>query len=130
MRRLRVRFTVRRLMVLVAVVGLSIGGWKEYQRCMRLREDHKIWADTFEHLARFARGLGSRTQEQWEADCREVERLNREPPYRYIDYWSPRPEPPELARRQADYYSRMQAKYERAARFPWWPVAPDPPIPR
>jgi hypothetical protein len=40
-------------------------------------------------------------------------------------------------RREADacaeriaYHSRMRRKYERAARFPWLPVEPDPPEPK
>src|SRR5829696_982457 len=31
------------------------------------------------------------------------------------------------ARRLEAYYGRLRAKYERAARYPWLPVPPDPP---
>jgi hypothetical protein len=31
--------------------------------------------------------------------------------------------------RRADYYARSARKYERAARYPWLPVPPDPPAP-
>lgn len=30
----------------------------------------------------------------------------------------------------AEYYNRLARKYEYAARYPWLPVAPDPPEPR
>jgi hypothetical protein len=33
----------------------------------------------------------------------------------------------ERLRRQALYYQRLKDKYERAARYPWLPIAPDPP---
>ena len=32
-------------------------------------------------------------------------------------------------RRLNEYYESMQRKYDRAARYPWLPVAPDPPEP-
>src|SRR4051812_39209108 len=32
-------------------------------------------------------------------------------------------------RLSAAYHARLKTKYERAARFPWLPVAPDPPPP-
>lgn len=31
--------------------------------------------------------------------------------------------------RRRDYFDAMRRKYERAARRPWLPVAPDPPLP-
>ena len=31
--------------------------------------------------------------------------------------------------RRADYHGAMRRKYERAARYPWLPVEPDPPEP-
>jgi hypothetical protein len=32
--------------------------------------------------------------------------------------------------RRRDYHRAMMIKYERAARYPWLPVAPDPPEPK
>ena len=50
---------------------------------------------------------------------------------RYL-HW--RPSEPELAEmaayeRRSDYQAALQAKYERAARYPWLPVEPDRPEP-
>jgi hypothetical protein len=36
----------------------------------------------------------------------------------------------EPIRSQLGHHRRMQAKYDRAARRPWLPVAPDPPEPK
>jgi hypothetical protein len=33
-------------------------------------------------------------------------------------------------KRQADHHESMAVKYERAARYPWLPVDPDPPEPK
>lgn len=47
-------------------------------------------------------------------------------------HWGPaEPEKPIIAAhyRRSDYYAALQAKYERAARYPWLPVEPDPPMP-
>ena len=36
----------------------------------------------------------------------------------------------ELYREEADYHGKLRRKYDHAARYPWLPVAPDPPEPR
>jgi hypothetical protein len=35
----------------------------------------------------------------------------------------------EYLQRNADYHAQLARKYERAARYPWLPVEPDPPLP-
>lgn len=52
----------------------------------------------------------------------------------YYAVWQPRgpePSPARLARMKAmaAYYGMMRKKYERAARYPWLPIEPDPPPP-
>jgi hypothetical protein len=121
MRRLRVRFTIRRLMIAVALVAVSIAAWKEYHRCMRLQLEYRIRAEIFDLRAGLERTKREHPNLRYEIACR----LSLPTP--------PKPEPP-LSQADYDarmrYYTSMQAKYERAARFPWWPVAPDPPEPR
>ena len=34
-----------------------------------------------------------------------------------------------FVRRRNEHYASLVAKYRRAARYPWHPVAPDPPLP-
>jgi hypothetical protein len=88
------RFTVRRLMVAVAFVGMALGVidlWKRRERFGRraalLRE-----AELFHRIQ----------STRWDA-VQEIE--------------------------AADWLGRLADKYERAARYPWLPVAPDPPEP-
>jgi hypothetical protein len=39
--------------------------------------------------------------------------------------------PVEIAEREKeDYFCRLWEKYENASRYPWLPVAPDPPEPK
>jgi hypothetical protein len=47
-------------------------------------------------------------------------------------HWGPaEPEKPVIAAhyRRSDHFAALRAKYERAARFPWLPMPPDPPTP-
>jgi hypothetical protein len=51
---------------------------------------------------------------------------------RYLSWGPSEPERAEMAayERLGDHHAALQAKYERAARFPWLPVEPDPPEPK
>ena len=50
---------------------------------------------------------------------------------RYLHWGPSEPERAEMAayERRGDYHAAVQAKYERAARYPWLPVEPDRPEP-
>jgi hypothetical protein len=50
---------------------------------------------------------------------------------RYLLWGPSEPERAEMAtyERRGDYHAALQAKYERAARYPWLPVNPDRPEP-
>ena len=39
-------------------------------------------------------------------------------------------EPSAVPRQRAIYHAALRRKYERAARYPWLPVPPDPPEPK
>jgi hypothetical protein len=83
----RPRFTVRRMMVAVAILGLSLGFLAERRaRFLRVAAQHK-----------------SQTDWPWAFHL-----------------------PPGVV----SYDIEMQLKYERAARYPWLPVEPDPPRPK
>lgn len=105
MRLARFRFTVRRLMVVVATVAvvLGLGGmWMRRERYVGLAHAYSLQ----EQVARDHPGLSQVTK----MDRRGKVLLNAFPD--------------KLAR-----YTRMRAKYEHAARYPWLHVAPDPPEP-
>ena len=65
--------------------------------------------------------------EQWIAQLRQ--RAKHDPDYRDTlrpGWGSGMVETP---RREVEYYAKLKEKYEQAARFPWLPVEPDPPLP-
>jgi hypothetical protein len=91
MRMPRFRFTVRRMMVAVAIVGLASGVLIErHRRFDRLAKEH--------------------INEYW----------------KYVPEDELRPREPNP---EADWHLIMYFNYDHAARYPWLPVAPDPPEP-
>ena len=149
----RVRFTVRRMMVAVAILALLLwGGLVEIPRLRGLARDHRAraarHAATQKRLLDFFRdqdvcrvywsALAVDRQEGADAAlCPDVP----DGPADAVETWA---ELAAQARDQAawharsivqegpksEYFARMRWKYERAARYPWLPVVPDPPEPR
>jgi hypothetical protein len=96
------RFTVRRLMIAVAVVGLLAGIGKNLsRRSMRFKEIAQGHRDET-HVFR----CGMVNIDELDSRVREA--------FRQEDI-------------RVDFHARMAEKYERAARYPWLPVEPDPP---
>jgi len=130
MRLPRVRFTVRRMMIAVAIVGVLLASGMEARWLHRKHREYVNRASIDSE--------GERLYSEWaawdikhESDLRSMfKRYGHEG----LDDW---------ARRMADYHgrqaakftlwanyhARMKAKYEAAARRPWLPVEPDPPEP-
>jgi hypothetical protein len=110
-------FTVRKMMAAVAVVAVLCGGVVEGPRLWNRRQTYLGFAEKYGY---------------WETRLNGVVALRQE-----ITYYSirlprgPEPSAERLARMKAEaaYFGRLRAKYEHAARFPWLPVAPDPPRP-
>jgi hypothetical protein len=97
----RFRFTVRGMMLAVAVAGMACGG----EVVRRRRAAFLAQAEVHRALA----------------DYLSVS-----------EHYVLRPGDTHLSltgRRRAEVEARLAAKYERAARHPWLPVAPDPPEP-
>ena len=103
MRLPRPRFTVRRLMVAVAIVGVLLGASLGLQRrrgwLQGLSERHQVRAQ----LCEVNKFIGE---------------IDRKPAA-----W--------IAKNHArfEHHLAMMRKYERAARYPWLPVTPNPPEP-
>jgi hypothetical protein len=99
------RMTTRRWMVAVAAVALLMGIGSEVVRELRLASRYRRLADGY----------------------RFVEELNTGKPASFggttTIQIAPSPE-------WATYYGEMRRNYERAARFPFFPVAADPPEPK
>ena len=49
--------------------------------------------------------------------------------YPTLGFAFPSPTDLDRSRRLTEYHEAMIVKYERATRYPWLPVAPDPPEP-
>ena len=130
--RFRPRFTVRRLMVLVAIVAIAFG----YRNAIRRRDKFEFQAFFHRQEMQDCRAyLAGATVLTTEGDGKRT--------YRRAVPTGPDPfiadarsrgwgvelfEPASLKRLEA-YHAAMTAKYERAARYPWLPVEPDPPEP-
>ena len=103
------RMTTRRWMVVVAVVGwlmaTACGGYR-----LKQRRDHFL--------------SQARLHEQNAATLMQVYETNRilRTHWTRDDYLS-------TLSRISGYHAAMARKYERAARYPWLPVEPDPPEP-
>src|SRR4051812_43881044 len=100
------RLSTRRWVMLVVLVAVTMGA-AEHLRRLRIvyREQvarHRALETSSRRIAGYATGL---------------QRLGLEP--------RARPGPG----RRTEYHAAMRRKYERAARYPWLPVPPDPPPP-
>ena len=109
------RMTTRRWMVVVAVIGLLVGGGVRLKRrrdyFLSLARSHaqKMPSSTAEGKALRSR-FGSTSRMSGE----EILLLSR-------DF--------DRLRNRADHHAALRRKYERAARYPWMSVEPDPPEP-
>lgn len=97
------RFTLRRLMVAVALAAVLLGvGRFFFQAVMYARTSYRHHA------------LEITARDRWERE-------------RLITSKAPNsPAQPSLARETADYHATLKEKYRRAARNPWVPIAADP----
>lgn len=124
MRLPRFRFTLRNLMVLIAVAGLSFGGFLKYRRlcafadaCRTAVQEHKRQ----ELIARVCAEL---------ADIRVAndETWGRQRPseasFRFREAAIDRSEG-RAWRRRREHFVTLIAKYDRATRYPWLPFTPD-----
>jgi hypothetical protein len=128
----RVRFTVRRMMLVILVVAIAVGGWIEagrYRLWLRRRgseysrlafrhsgyasnyrrqalSSEKI-AESFRDMARLAPGSAS--------ESRQVEKDHLDKAARL--------------RSLADKEDKLANKWQLARQRPWLPVEPDPPAP-
>jgi hypothetical protein len=107
------RITVRRLMIVVAIVGITFGLAAEFLRLRKLSLLYRERAAAHGRTARLA-----------EIGCRSAERLLRADIN--VEYYRKKLSDWRLL---VNWHERMIAKYERAACYPWHSVAPDLPKP-
>jgi hypothetical protein len=103
MRAWRVRFSLWKLLVVVAVVALAFAGEATRRRWVSLGSVYRKKATSFKEKAsseRFGSGVAAGLSNDQEKRKHE---------------------------QTAEQYDALARKYERAARFPWLPVAPNAP---
>jgi hypothetical protein len=132
MRLPRLRFTVRRLMLVVALVGAGMWGVKLW----RLSREHAGRARSAWASEGFYRLVNERSLKN-AIRCEELAaRMPYEDPIRR-DWFAVSMQQLALESREdavkwlakAGHYAASARKYERAARYPWLPVEPEPPEP-
>ena len=106
MRLPQIRFTIRHLMVLVALVGLAVGMIVEGEK--RRTRFRNLAAEHLERGMRYFILFGGGDSEYQRKSMR---------------LWEERYGP------IVAYHGKLREKYEWAGRFPWLPVASDPPEP-
>jgi hypothetical protein len=136
MRMPRVRFTVR-----VALLGVALAGSSMWiARLVGLSRQYRERADGYRVRMRFAflddPTWAGRANGPAEAAGRPLATGGRLPrpregaeARRYAEGVFPLPRYTAPSSALRSYYRDMIEKYERAARYPWLPVAPDPPEP-
>jgi hypothetical protein len=110
MKLLRVRFTMRRMLVAVAIAGILFWGG----RLWRLAASYRVEAERYAN--RLSKGDVRAFFDRIDVSPEESERQ--------MGAWRD-----QMVRRRS-HYQAMKIKYEHAARNPWLAVAPDPPEPK
>jgi hypothetical protein len=89
------------LLILVALAGVSMGA---------SGSGYRLW-----RLSRYYADLAQNSKAH-ESNCRLNAALQSDVARSFLSH-------------AADYYAALARKHERAARYPWLPVEPDPPMP-
>jgi hypothetical protein len=123
----RVQFTVRKLMVVVAVAAVFLAAWAEITRWEEKRTRCECLLDVYEDNP--FQQWASLTHEQWLARCRDIDEENRKGRRRLGAHMLTliHPPNPESARRAAERWERFKRQCEWTYAHPWWPVDPGPP---
>jgi hypothetical protein len=109
----RVRFTVWRLMVAVAVFATATWGGQLAARGYSYRK-----------MSDYHAASKARIESEWSLEFQWKRALGHFPACRTLEVQA------EDAWKQAEWHVQMKVKYERAAARPWLPVEPDPPEPK
>jgi hypothetical protein len=115
------RMTTRRWMIAVAVMATADWAWEISCRAY----EYKLRAAAMqerEMVFRYVLGL--------EAGVAEFKGCDATVPQEFDPTTAILPADAERLRRQFFHFRRMRQKYEAAARRPWLPIEPDPPVPR
>jgi hypothetical protein len=121
------RMTTRRWMIAAATVAVVLGFRADFERRRKLYELRAVALERDGLRAQ----VGLIVAEYPGRGCVDVSDLLRAARGSASPYVVPVVDPVamEVYRRRALYYRGLRDKYKNASRFPWLPVAPDPPAP-
>ena len=132
MRLMRTRFTVRRMMAVVAIAAILLGpglqAWRVYRNFREYKQrasQHSI----FETIWTKQKHEWSSKESEWRSIAKDLEQKGKDfrSAVEIAEIYATIAENPT---RLAEYHARMKEKYEAARRRPWLPVEPDPPEPK
>ena len=127
MRLPRVQFTVRRMMVAVALLGVFFGITVVGNRILQRHRRFRSAASHFANLEDLERD-GVRHYEVMAEPWAKLLEPGKSSGLVYDEMMTFRVKA-DASRRKADYYANLVNKYERASTRPWNSVSPDPPEP-
>jgi len=107
------RMTTRRWMIAVAVASLVMASGRLLWLSSVYRKAALVQA-AYENVARTLQTFGMEMEIEPESGAIKAQRAADA----------------SVNQKTAEYRAALKRKYERAARFPWLPVEPDPPAPR
>jgi hypothetical protein len=134
--RFRPRFTVRQLMVAVAIVAVlwAFVRWagemwllsqihhEQAQRLASLLADHKSMSEAAKNNAQEAERDPISARRRFLSNPDDPDETSRD----LASEWR---SAIIINTKYIKYYEQLKMNYERAARYPWFPVDPDPPKP-
>ena len=110
----RLRFSVRLLTAIVAVVAATLSGFVEYRRLTRMAAEYRAKAEDHAGVEKSLRTIIEQTGPNSPVD------ISPGPGLRSRRF---------TAKTVADFEAALSRKYERAASYPWLSVDPDPVMP-
>ena len=110
----RPRFTVRRLMIAVAILALLMGGALKFREWRRFAATYRAKAQEHADVESMLRSIAAI---DGDASPVDISLAPNTPTKRFP------------IRDVADHEARLRRKYERAASRPWFPISPDSPTP-
>jgi hypothetical protein len=142
MRLPRVRFSVRMMMIAVAIAALTLGANDvrlRRERYLALRSNHDWSARGRLRLAESHASVAAQNEREAARMLAAISSI-RDPTRVHLEYnvriasnieaaAATERAAEQKCRTQARYHDALRIKYERAARYPWILVEPDPPEP-
>lgn len=125
------QFRVRTALILVAFIGLTLGGWVFYGRIYAPRAVYREKAHWFAHAAEGMRQAIAEHEQAYVSLQRSIDNAGPNSPVeaenrKVIESLR---KSDVRARKLIVFWEGLRSRYEEAYRRPWMHVPPDPPLP-